>query len=308
MSKDWPLVTIGIPVFNGAEFILHALSSVANQTYENIEVIIIDDASTDGSADICDKWANDFNKKVRLYRHEVNKGLPASCNSIVCKANGKYIQLLDHDDILLPQKIDEDVAFLEHQNTDVAFVYSKVELINASGKKIDEDYFTRMQFTGPINEPSFFNVVENNFIPGPSVMIRTTCIKAVGGYDESLKYQDWDMWLKLTKKFRALYRDVCNVQYRIHEKSMLGSKTQQQAIKINALNILMLENYLGESDTADQKIMNKLRELVIYSYYKADPGARVKLWHYLKKKFDFKVAFYLLLASLGVGHPARLKK
>jgi glycosyltransferase involved in cell wall biosynthesis len=110
-----PLVTIGIANFNYARFVTQALDSAASQTYENCELIIVDDCSNDNSVEVIQKWIGAYNGdfKITFIKNDENFGVAKVCSLILERATGKYYQILDADDVILPTKIAKQVSILE---------------------------------------------------------------------------------------------------------------------------------------------------------------------------------------------------
>src|SRR5437868_5835704 len=107
MSPQAPLVSIGVPNYNYAHFVIETLNSVVGQDYTNIELIIIDDLSTDDSIAVIEEWISNYqgNVSIIFLKNSSNVGITKTCNHILQNASGKYIQFLDADDLVLPQKI-----------------------------------------------------------------------------------------------------------------------------------------------------------------------------------------------------------
>jgi glycosyltransferase involved in cell wall biosynthesis len=306
MPDSFPLVSIGLPVYNGAAYLTNTLNSVKLQAYPNLELIIVDDGSTDESFEICREWIINCGLPVKLTRNEKNKGLPSSCNILLQKVAGKYFQILGQDDILLPGKIADDVNIFEQQPAETALIFSKVKLIDEKGSFKDEDYFERISYDGKLNELIFEQLVQKNFIPAPTALVKTEMVQAIGGYDESLLFEDWDMWLRLSKDYKVVFNDVCNVHYRIHHESMMANRDEEQTIRRNEANVKMFNKHIGYSPEFDLILYRKLKELTIYSFFIGDTNAKSKMMIYLKHKADFKIGLYLLMALLGIKHPSRL--
>lgn len=110
MARNEPLVSVIMPTYNGRRWLDQAVGSVLNQTFRDLEVVLVDDGSTDGSADLAATFADD---RVRLIRHERNRGIAASTNTAFEAARGRYLVMMDHDDISFPGRIARQVAFLE---------------------------------------------------------------------------------------------------------------------------------------------------------------------------------------------------
>lgn len=301
-----PLVTIGIPVFNTAKFIRSTLDSVKNQTYGNIEIIVVDDGSTDDSRDKILAWSKESNVPVKLMVNPENRGLTYSCNLILQAAKGKYYQKVDADDIILNDKIEKHVQLLECSCRRTAAVYSYVKLIDEEGQLIKQDYNDRINFGGRVTDDLFFDLLSLNFIPNPSILVRTDAIRKVGGYDVTLLFEDYDLWLRLSRQFDFYFDDTVTCLYRIHNGSMMADPLK--LILRNNSNIMMYRKYLGISKKYDVEIMKRLKLLSIYSYYKSDPECKEKLSWYLQKKFDMKVLIYYIFALFSIKHlPSRIK-
>jgi glycosyltransferase involved in cell wall biosynthesis len=307
LEENRPLVSIGVPVYNGANYILDTLNCINQQSYPHIELIIVDDFSSDSSYEICCEWASKCHFPVSVSRNEYNKGLPSTCNIILSKARGKYLQIFGQDDCMLTRKITDDVNLFEGLNEDVAFVYSEMKLINEAGDLINETYNQRIGYDGKIPADFFKELIHKNFIPAPTVLMRLSALKKIGGYDESLFFEDWDIWLKLAKEFKVVFNHVANVHYRIHSGSMMANNDREIRIQRNQASIRMLWKHLGYSSIYDELLYKKLRDLFIYSYYLGDKTAAENFSLYLKHKFDGKIWVYHKLARLGIKHPAAKK-
>lgn len=301
MSDNKPLVTIGVAVYNGANYIIKTLESINTQTYSNIELVIVDDSSSDNSYNLCVEWIMKCRFPVSLSKNNCNLGLPKTRNIILNKINGKYLNLFDQDDIMLPWKIEDDVAILEMQDNKTALIYSKVKLINEKSELLDQEYFDRIKFKEHPIKDMFIELVRLNFISAPTVMVRAEIIKEKR-YDENLQFDDWDMWLGLSIEHKFYFADYSNVYYRIHNNSMMANKNYKQTIIRNNANIRMFEKYLGINKGYDEAIYRKLKELSIYSYFLQDVNSGEVLQTFLKRKFDFKVWLYHRMASLGIKH------
>lgn len=134
MSEKQPTVTIGVPVYNGQNFLAEALDSVLAQTFTDFELVISDNASTDGTEAICRAYA-EKDGRVRYYRSEVNYGASWNYNQTFQHARGKYFRWLAHDDLLMPDLLEKSVAVLE-AHPDVVLCFTWVEDITSQGETI----------------------------------------------------------------------------------------------------------------------------------------------------------------------------
>jgi|GEM_PF-848599 len=207
-----PLVSICIPSYNHAHFLPEAIESALNQTYRNIEIIITDDGSTDDSLKIAREYASRY-PLIQVFTHPdgKNHGISATVNFGFEKSKGQYWSGLPSDDVLYPDKIETQVAFLE-RNPEIGFVYGPVELIDAQGKKLEQPVFLDIsQVPDPISP-----MIEQNAIPGMSVMARRKCIELVGPHDETLIYSDWEYWVRMLAHWKVGFIDRPLVMWRMH--------------------------------------------------------------------------------------------
>lgn len=254
-----PLVSIGIPYLNGEKYIVETLESVKRQDYNNIELILLDDGSVDRSKLIVENWIisnkSYFTRVISIY-NTTNMGVGYSSWRLVKTSSGKYFHKLDSDDLIFPSKISDQVRVLE-ENPEVALVYSNTIRMDSEGNDLKEDYFTQQGFSVIANNegPSgyvFEPLLKENFIPASSVLVRKSCIDGAGGYDEKLYSEDWDMWLRITKKYKVLFMKGYYSKYRIHSSSMMQHKNT--LIKVfNSLNVTLLK-HLGMSRELDKII------------------------------------------------------
>lgn len=295
------LVSIGIPVYNGAKYILETLKCIEQQDYKQLEIIIIDDGSTDNSFEICEDWKSKSNLNIRILSNDKNIGLCKTCNEIIKHAKGFYLQIFGQDDIMKHRKISEDVAFFQKHNNIPAFIFSNVELINEEGKLTGGNYYDRINFKDDPSKTVFEKLITQNFIPAPTVLMRTDVVKKLNGFNPEFLYEDWQMWLKLSKDYEAIKHDVCNVQYRIHSESLMGNSSNESEILRNRAAFKMFSEY-KDDPIYRQQVFTKLSSLAIYSYYLKDPAAGNLLKQTLGKKFSLKNCTYYLLNSLKIPH------
>lgn len=186
-----PLVSAIIPCYNAAKFLPEAIESVISQTYDNIEIIVVNDGSTDDT----DLVVSPYLDKIQ-YVKQANAGPAAARNNGISHANGEYIAFLDADDLWCADKIQKQVEIIG-ASTDIALVYSKFEnFCNDTGEKLS---------VMPDSTPSgllFDLILQKNIIALPSVLLRKSKLIEVGGFDESLvTAEDTNLWLKIAYKY-----------------------------------------------------------------------------------------------------------
>lgn len=221
-----PLVSIITPSFNQGKYIEKTILSLINQDYPNIELILMDGASTDDTIKIIEKYNNFF----KCWVSEPDKGQSHAINKGLKLAQGKYVTWLCSDDILFPSAISLMVNALEN-NPDYSLVYGGGVFIDENDKIIKKFSFTDMTL-----EKLLYH--KHSTIAQPSTLIRMESLKKVGLLDESLSYcMDYDLWIRLIKigKFLNL-GDVIISGYRLHNNSKtVGAYTKMalEKIKVN---------------------------------------------------------------------------
>lgn len=284
MLNFTPLVTIGIPCYNASKYIRETLDSIANQCYPNIELVIVDDCSIDNSVQIIQEWINE--KKIDRVIFEVNNenlGVVKTANKILNLAKGDYFQLLGCDDILFSEKTHKQVALLENSPADVCMVFSDVMVIDEKGQIISESYFKEQGITISINKerPIFEKLLAKNFIPTPSVLIRTDCLRNVGNYDETLGFEDLDMWLRLSLNYTIICLPETLAAYRRLPASMIHNINKRAEIQHSQL--LCYEKYWGYSEVSDSIIRSHIIRLAPSIYRLGHPKGK----YWVKKRFRY---------------------
>jgi glycosyltransferase involved in cell wall biosynthesis len=216
IKNEIPIVTVIIPLYNREDYIKETLKSVFDQTYSNIEIVIVDDGSTDNSLQIVNK----YKKKCKIIKHpnNENKGQSAAINLALSKTRSKYISILDSDDKFLKDKLKFQVDFLE-KNKDFGVVYSNGEIIDSKGNTkyiIYSDKHIPPMSPNEILLSSYFNVPSN-------ALVRRSIYDKVGFFDESMRSsQDHDMAIRLSEVTKIGYLPQVLWQYRRHDDSQSG--------------------------------------------------------------------------------------
>lgn len=216
-----PLVSVIMPAYNARPFIAESIQSVLGQNYQNIELIVVDDGSNDGTPEL----AEQFGSRVNVLRQK-NAGPAAARNRGMAAARGKFLAFLDADDVWLPGKVTLQVQYLEtHPDVGVVFGTFVRWYARPDGS-----------FSGPpppVNMDSLFNLVPeqsgwiykallfDNVIHIITAMIRREVIEKVGWLDESLATgEDYDFWLRVSQQFRSDKLARTLAYYRMHAASI----------------------------------------------------------------------------------------
>jgi len=227
------LVSVVLPVHNGARYVAASIESVLRQTYRNLELILVDDGSIDDTPRVLDSYRHD--PRVRIIQ-QTNQKLPAALNTGFAESKGEYRTWTSDDNVMLPDMLQELVTFLEH-HSDVEMVYADQELIDEAGEPLlQSDYCPGYQTPPGGNlicwprDPGELNFVQNNYF-GACFLYRAWAGMLVGDYSTSLfGFEDYDYWMRMNVLFRvrhfgerrSLYR------YRVHRKSLSSRDTELQ--------------------------------------------------------------------------------
>jgi glycosyltransferase involved in cell wall biosynthesis len=204
-------VTVLMAVYNGGDALQAAVESIQEQSYPDWDLVVVDDASTDGTREVLRRLAA-ADSRIRCLCNSENMGLAASLNVGWRQARGPLIARMDHDDASLPGRLERQVAFLR-RHEDVAVLGTGAELIAEDGTPLGDYYRPEMHA-----ELAARVLRENPFIH-PSVMMRKSFLVALGGYDERLpRAQDYDLWARGVHRFRYHNLTVPLVRYRVRTR------------------------------------------------------------------------------------------
>lgn len=213
------LVSVIIPVYNGGVYLKDCIESILNQTYINIEVIIIDDGSTDNSLDTIQYYQQMDSRLVVISRE--NKGLIFSLNEAISVAKGSLIARMDSDDIAYPDRIAKQVNFMEEN--------VEIDLLGLQALKIDKDGIEIGRLKRPTGSKAIntFSLI-NSPVIHPGVMIRSSVLKDDFYNDNDLYVEDYAAWLRLNNGHNIANLNDVLLKYRVHEESISQSKKQEQ--------------------------------------------------------------------------------
>lgn len=213
-----PLVTVITLVYNTGKYMPATLASIKNQTYSNIQHIIVDDCSSDDSAKIVEDWLAQNNYTAKFIVNKQNKGICENLNFLLQNfVKGKYCAFIG-DDIMMPTKIEDDVKFMEAR-PELAMCYSKMIIFDTQKK---EEIFQNIKSSNTPFEDYIDG--ENHLISTPTLFIRKDTYNEVGYYDERYICEDFDMILRITHRFPIGFRDEYTIKYIVHPGSMTVSK------------------------------------------------------------------------------------
>ena len=276
MSK----VSVIIPAFNVAKFIKGAIESVFNQTYKNIEIIVVDDGSTDATREI----VNSFGDKV-MHIDQSNQGHAIARNTGLKVSSGRYCAFLDADDYWLPEKVEQQVRIL-NEMPDVGIVHCDIKRIDDEGREIKQ-YPRREEYIDGKIFP--YLLMRKGHIATSSAMFRKECIEKHGLLDDSVRdwgSEDREFWLRICKHYKVKYIGEPLVIYRQRKRSLSRSRS--------------LSNIIKGRYWAIDKSLEDVRPLYYSWFLKRSSYSAIhkEVGYKFLWKFDFKMAKKHYLTSL----------
>jgi glycosyltransferase involved in cell wall biosynthesis len=226
-----PLVSVIVPCFNAEAFMRQTLQSVCGQTYRNLEILVVDDGSTDHTPDIAREFAA-ADARVRLLQ-KTNGGLSSARNFGIDHARGKYLSFVDGDDFWHPSKIEKHVAHLE-ANPEVGVSYSATQFVDQRGQPMRHRRFPKMR-----NLSDYYLFCRNPITTGSTAVFRREIFDH-HRFDETLAgYEDVDCWLRIAfappKKWRFEGVNELLTYYRVHPQGISNKADEQFASAQRAL-------------------------------------------------------------------------
>ena len=242
-----------MPVYNGERFLAQAIDSILAQTLSDFEFIIVDDGSTDGSAEIIRDYAQ-RDERIRLVQHGVNRGQASALNSGIAAARAKYIALIDSDDLCLPERLRKQTAYLD-ANPDIGVIGTNMRLVDQHLKPIRNVEFPQRHL-----EIILGLCFRKAVIAGASVMMRTAALRAVGGYDPQRHIgNDRELFLRMAGETRFVNLPECLYLYRQHDDNMTKASQHELYQSWREIHALFLQRLWGEAPGAAADRLDRLR-------------------------------------------------
>ena len=215
-----PLVSVICVSRNHERFCIEALDSVLNQTYKNIEWIILDAASTDTTPCIIDDWLKENQVDAIFLKEKELKPITVNLNKALTFAQGEFVQFLSLDDVLVKSKIELQLKKFESLGDNYVATYSDMKIIDENGYILDESYIRKRIDVNNISDNVYFELLKHNFLPATGLFFKIEYIRKIDCFDERLFYEDYDMNLRLARIGLFLYIDIPLVLYRKHNNNL----------------------------------------------------------------------------------------
>ncbi len=265
-----PKISICIPTYNRKEYVSQALQSALDQKYENLEIVVVDDGSSDGTQELVRGFED---LRIRYFRNEVNRGRPYTRNRCIDEARGEFLLWLDDDDVLQENIVEEYVGLLQ-EYPDVQILYGALKRFQSDAMMVDPQDFYQ-------NNKTLLNILLTGGcpLPNPGTMVKKELYEKFGKYDEEfLRAQDYEFWSRVVLKASIKKYNGVSCHYRVHENN------------ISAGSVV-------DVDTSyESKIVRKSLQkdilLEVFDYVPSLEYAFVEIAEYLKNLQDYCNALY----------------
>jgi Glycosyltransferases, probably involved in cell wall biogenesis len=247
-----PSVSVIIATYNYGQYLAEALDSVLAQTYHDYEIVVVDDGSTDNTADVLLPYLSKPNVR---YQRTDHVGQPAAKNIGIRQARGKYIAFLDADDRWLPQKLEKQIARFE-ADAEVGLVFTRRYWIDEHGSRLPLRSLTLYRgFVLP-------EIFRNNFVCFSSSMVRRDVLEDVGMFDESIPLAiDYELWLRVASKHHFDYVDERLVEYRTGHANL--SRRAEERLYIA---LMIMRRFLDRNAASDRLTPSHVRKCFAETY------------------------------------------
>ena len=258
-----PKVSVVVLTHNRPELLRRAVSSILNQTFQDFEIVLVDDASTDSTPEVVRGLGD---ARIKYIRHEVNKGEAGSRNTGVTNSSGQYIAFLDDDDEWLPEKLERQMRLLESSPSTVGAVYTGFLKIDRLTNKAIKQVIPSKR--GDI----FAEMAGQNWVGTPStIVLRKECFEKMGLFDEAIVFgTDYDMWIRISKEFHFEYIQEPLINYSVHENKM----SRRPNLQIKGLQALL--NKHGSYFASDSKNYSRRYSTLGLLYYHQGDALRAR--------------------------------
>lgn len=264
-ANNQPLVSVPVVTYNSAKYVLETLESIKAQTYQNIELIISDDCSTDNTVELCQKWVEENKKRfirTQIITVDKNTGVSANLNRAETACQGEWVKGIAGDDLLLPNCVKDCLTYV-NVHIDTIYLFGKIKVFGATEEKnayFENNVFDYSFFDLKIDEQLTWLIFKGNCIPAATCFYNRLKVQEYGIVnDERIPMlEDWPKWINILEKGVKLdFMDKTCVKYRIHENSL---STDVMSIAFYQSNFLfdMYYRYPKWKDRGEEYALKRL--------------------------------------------------
>lgn len=292
-NNSLPLISIAMTTYNGELFIREQLDSIISQTYENLEIIICDDCSTDSTRDILNEYKI-IDNRIKLFFNDVNLGFNENFNKAISLCNGDYIALSDQDDIWDSNKIQREYDVFKNNKID--FVCSNSRMIDDNGLKMGYTMKEACKYNWiPYSKNMLFRrLVFFNIVQGSTILASSKFLKSVPKCPADFPYYDWWYALYSCSLDGFYYYDECTLSYRQHSSNVTDNSKKEfkEELSIKTLNVESYEKYCQGIDSFVNRIILICNTIPFDEVQKKYIQKVIKYYNGLKTNTFYSFLFY----------------
>lgn len=292
-----PKVSVIIPTHDRAEYLRGAIASVLQQTFQDFELIVVDDASAESNLEVVRSF---HDERIKFIQHEIQKGGSAARNTGIGSSKCDYIAFLDDDDEWFPDKLGRQMALLLASPPEVGCIYTGYVTVDRSTGE------TKAQQIPQKRGDLSCDLLSENCLGGTScVLLKRECLDKVGLFDEKLpSFQDYDLWIRISKKFHFDYIREPLLRYYLHQNKIWSN--------LDALNRgmdMMLGKY-GSSPSFRRYLSYRYLTLGVNHCYEGNMDAARKSYRRAIRLYPYEIRHYfnICLSLLGPGGFVKIKE
>ncbi|MDX1629538.1 MAG: glycosyltransferase [Fulvivirga sp.] len=292
-----PLVSVICVCHNQAEYIKETVQSVLQQSYPHVELIIVDDASTDGSKDVIHALLKQH-PDIQFVDFANNVGLCAAFNAGLKKAKGQYVVDLSADDVFMHHRLERQVKLFQELPADYGVIYTNTIIIGQKGEKLWDHaaYLKKHRLVDKMPQGDIYcDVLRKYFISPPSMLVKKVVMDDIGGYDESLAYEDFDFWVRSSRKWKYAYLDEALTRVRKVKNSLSSSLYQPGDQQLHSTYLVCRKaQSLNKNKSEDDALAERVRYEIRQAVFTNNPG-EARLFYSLLKELKSASMLYKIL-------------
>jgi alpha-1,3-rhamnosyltransferase len=289
--ENLPLVSVIIPCYNHEQYVEECILSVINQSYKNIQLVVIDDGSKDKSLEIIQRLSAEHGF---MFKAQTNIGLSRTLNTAIKNyCIGKYISIVASDDFWHPDKIKLQVEYYE-QNPQLGLVYSDAQVVNAQS-----GFIQNFQMGAKTGNCTAEDIIRGTcVIPALTVMIKRSILEDVGVFDEQTLVEDWDMWIRISLKYEIGFVNEKLAYYRIHGMNISSQVQLMMRHKHRVFEKLKVVNLSLYNKTKQFMELHMIHSLIHSDPVEAAKYIKINLKNVMKKQYRRLIFKYLLTGKI----------
>jgi glycosyltransferase involved in cell wall biosynthesis len=257
-----PLVSVICLCHNHERFLGEAIDSVRKQTYENIEIIVVDDASSDRSKEQIRKILQ-HDPSISFLSLTENIGNCAAFNAGLALARGEFVVDFSTDDVMMPDRIAEQLRLFHSLDETYGVVFTDVEYISEAGEHLycHYEYLRKKRLIKSIPQGDVYvYILSTYFVSSPSMLVRRNVFDDINGYDPNLAYEDFDFWVRSSRKYKYAFLNKVLTKVRKHEKSLSKKQYIRGSRQLHSTYLVCRKaQQLNKTENENKALIRRLR-------------------------------------------------